>query len=68
MREVSTKDVREGFSEIVNRVGFGGERVVLVRRGKRVAALVPLADLERLERERAAVTAPNCRRPVRSQS
>jgi prevent-host-death family protein len=33
----------------VNRVAFGGERVVLTRHGRRVAAVVPIEDLELLE-------------------
>ena len=33
----------------MNRAAFGGERVVLTRHGKRVAAVVPIADLELLE-------------------
>ena len=37
------------FSTTVNRVAFGGERVVLTRHGRRVAAVVPIADLELLE-------------------
>ena len=36
-------------SSTVNRAAFGGERVVLTRHGKRVAAVVPIADLELLE-------------------
>jgi antitoxin (DNA-binding transcriptional repressor) of toxin-antitoxin stability system len=49
MRELSTKEVREGFSDTVNQVAFGSERLVLTRRGKKIAAVVPLADLEVLE-------------------
>jgi prevent-host-death family protein len=41
--------VRGSFSSTVNRAAFGGERVVLTRHGKRVAAVVPIADLELLE-------------------
>jgi prevent-host-death family protein len=40
---------RESFSTTVNRVAFGGERVVLTRHGRRVAAVVPIGDLELLE-------------------
>jgi len=41
--------VREQFADIINRVTYRGERVVLERRGKSVAALVPVQDLELLE-------------------
>ena len=37
------------MSDVVNRVAYGGERMVIERRGKRVAALVPVEDLELLE-------------------
>ena len=42
-------EARESFSTTVNRVAFGGERVVLTRHGRRVAAVVPIEDLELLE-------------------
>ncbi|HEX6129415.1 MAG TPA: type II toxin-antitoxin system Phd/YefM family antitoxin [Candidatus Limnocylindria bacterium] len=49
MSERRISEARESFSTTVNRVAFGGERVVLTRHGKRVAAVVPIADLELLE-------------------
>jgi prevent-host-death family protein len=39
------------ISELVNRVAYGGERVILTSRGKPKAALVGMADYERLQRE-----------------
>ena len=42
-------EARESFSTTINRVTFGGERVVLTRHGRRVAAVVPIEDLELLE-------------------
>ena len=41
--------VRQDFAETVNRVAYGGERIVLHRRGKSLAALIPLEDLAVLE-------------------
>ncbi len=41
--------VRQDFAETVNRVAYGGERVVLHRRGRNLAALIPLEDLALLE-------------------
>ncbi len=46
MTSVSTVEAREKFSEIVNRAAFGQERIVLTRRGKALAAVVPIEDLE----------------------
>ncbi len=42
---ISTIDAKEEFSELVNRVSHNKERVILTRRGKEVAAIVPLEDL-----------------------
>lgn len=43
-------DVRNTFSDYLNRASYQGERIIIERRGKPVAALVPLADVELLER------------------
>lgn len=48
MAELSVSEVRGSLSEIVNRVVYQGERVVLRRHGKTVAALVSASDLSRL--------------------
>ncbi|HMD85022.1 MAG TPA: type II toxin-antitoxin system prevent-host-death family antitoxin [Terriglobia bacterium] len=44
-----TGKVRQDFAETVNRVAYGGERIVLHRRGRNLAALIPLEDLALLE-------------------
>jgi prevent-host-death family protein len=41
-------DVRNTFSEYLNRASYQGQRIVIERRGKPVAALVSLEDLELL--------------------
>jgi prevent-host-death family protein len=48
MAELSITEARETLAEIVNRVAYQGERVVLHRHGKAVAALISAADLKRL--------------------
>jgi len=48
MREYTTGQARDRFSEVINEAAFGDERVVLTRHGKKIAALVPLSDLELL--------------------
>jgi prevent-host-death family protein len=58
MREITTRQAREDFSDELNRVAFGGERLVLTRRGKKLAAVVPISDLEQLETQPVA-TAPS---------
>jgi len=41
--------MRKDFAETVNRVAYGRERVVVHRRGKDLAALIPVEDLALLE-------------------
>lgn len=49
MTRLATGKVRQEFSEIVNRVAYGRQRIILYRRGKDVAALIPVEDLKLLE-------------------
>ena len=42
--------VKRDISELVNRVAYGGERIVLTSRGKPKAAVVSMDDYERLTR------------------
>jgi prevent-host-death family protein len=49
MDRINASQAREEFAELLNRVAYAGERVVLHRRGKNVAALVSMEDLEALE-------------------
>ncbi len=49
MTTVTTKEARDQLSELVNRAAYGKERIVLTRRGKGIAALIPLDDLLALE-------------------
>lgn len=46
---ISTVDAREKLTELVNQVLHNKERIILTRRGKEVAALVPLEDLLMLQ-------------------
>lgn len=43
--EIPVTEARARFSELVNRVGFGKERVILTRHGKPLVALVPAEAL-----------------------
>ena len=48
--KISTSAARQRFSDIVNKAEFSGERTILHRRKKPVAAVVPIEDVELLER------------------
>jgi prevent-host-death family protein len=52
--EIPVTQARAELAELINRVVYGGERVVVTRHGKPLVALVSAADLARLE-ERAEV-------------
>lgn len=49
MTKVSSKEFREGLADIVNRVAYGHERIVICRRDKELVGMVPIADIEILE-------------------
>jgi prevent-host-death family protein len=51
--EVGAEDARREFGELLNRVGFGGERVMVTRHGKPVAGIVSVEDMKRLMGEAA---------------
>ena len=47
---MNTSNARERLAEILNRVAFAKDRVRITRRGREIAAVVPIEDLELLER------------------
>lgn len=49
MPNISTVEARNKFSNIINRVAFGKERVILTRRGEELVALIPAEDVFLLE-------------------
>lgn len=50
MVRINTSEARQGLADLLNRVLYRGERIILHRRGRDVAAIVSLEDLELLER------------------
>ena len=49
MTELSIAEAREQFSEAINRAAYGKERIFVTRRGRRLAVIVPVEDIEALE-------------------
>ena len=49
LNTVSTAEARKKLAEIVNKVAYGKESVVLTRRGKKLAALISMEKLELLQ-------------------
>jgi prevent-host-death family protein len=46
---VSVSEARQDLAELVNRAAYGGERIRVSRRGRTIAAIVPIGDLELIE-------------------
>lgn len=49
MTRLAATEARIRFADVVNDVAFRGQRVVLQRHGKDIAAVVPIEDLALLE-------------------
>jgi prevent-host-death family protein len=44
LKEVSVAEAKKHFSELLGRVAYGGERIVISKRGRPMAILVPPAQ------------------------
>lgn len=49
MSKITAVDARQQFADIINRSTYAKERIVITRRGKDLAAVVPIEDLKLLE-------------------
>jgi prevent-host-death family protein len=47
--EIPVTQARDELAELINRVAYGHERIILTRHSKAVACLVPPEDLARLQ-------------------
>jgi len=50
MTRLNVSKAREEFPEVLNRAAYGNERTIVSRRGKDLAAVIPIEDLHLLER------------------
>lgn|SRR5690554_1023437 len=46
---VSSSQARENLADLLNRAAYRGERFIIDRHGKPLAAIVPVSDLDSLE-------------------
>jgi prevent-host-death family protein len=53
--DVGIAEARRELSAIINRVVYGGERIILASRGKPKAAIISIKDLHRLEEKEKTV-------------
>lgn len=49
LHSINTADAKEEFAELVNRVAHNKERIILTRRGKDIAVIIPIEDLALLQ-------------------
>jgi len=49
-KQYTTSTARAEFAEIINRAEYAGQRTIVHRRKKPVAAVIPIEDLELIER------------------
>ena len=59
VKRVSAAQAKAQLSALSAEVAYGGQRVVIERRGRPLAALVSMADLELLGQDRAASARPH---------
>ena len=53
---ISVADARSDLAELLNRVAYGKERLVITRHGREIAAIVPVEDLKLADRLRRFVS------------
>lgn len=46
MEQMTSEDARRQFADLLNRVGFQGEQILITRHGKPIAKLVPVTSKE----------------------
>jgi prevent-host-death family protein len=49
MKTITTLEARDHFSDMLNRTAYAKERIVVTRRGRKLAAILPVEDLRLLE-------------------
>jgi prevent-host-death family protein len=49
MARIGVGDLRRDVAEVLNKVAYGHERVIVHRRGKDTAVIIPIEDLDLLE-------------------
>lgn len=65
MATMSAGQAKAHFTEVVNRAAQGKERIMLTRRGKPLAAVIPVEDLEVIEAIEDAVDRDEIRKALK---
>ena len=53
-KHISAREARNRFSDLIGRVHYGGEEMIVERSGRPMAAVIPVGMYERLVAERRA--------------
>lgn len=61
LRTIEASKARLQFSDLANRVAYQGDRIVITRHGKAIACLVPVEDVEFLERREDEIDVADAR-------
>lgn len=64
MTEVNVVQARKEFAELMARVAYGEERIIVERRGKPMMAWISMEDLERLEAIQQSVSGRAAQRRI----
>ena len=62
METLNVVEARKSFSEVMARVAYTGQRVVVERKGRPMMALISIEDLHRLEELERGATSTHARR------
>ena len=63
-KKIDVSHARREFADLLSRVGYGRDRVVLCRNGKEIVAIIPLEDLQFLESLEDEYEVAACRRAL----
>ena len=67
MTDITSSEARKALSDVLNRVAFGGDRVTIVRRGKRMAVLTSMEDAALLEEIEDQMDVPAARKALKEE-
>ena len=66
MTTMTIAQARSQFAEVINRVNYGGERFLITRRGKPIAAIGHVEDLEFIEQRENEIDLREARKALRA--
>lgn len=65
MSKYSTAKARQDFAEIVNKVAYGKERIIVTRQGKDFVAIICIDDMKLLEKIEDYIDIEDARKAIK---